>query len=70
MNNTKTIHHTESHTMPRAGDSAEILKFSRTLERVTARTIELAGLDGRPAHLIRQGDYERAKLEIAASPYA
>lgn len=56
--------------MPRAGDSAEILKFSRTLERVTARTIELAGLDGRPAHLIRQGDYERAKLEIAASPYA
>jgi hypothetical protein len=70
MQHTQTIHHTEDHTMRNAGDSDEILNFSRTLERVTARTIELAGLDGRPAHEIRQGDYERAKREIAASPCA
>jgi hypothetical protein len=56
--------------MNSAGDSDEIMNFSRTLERVTARTIELAELDGRPAHQIRQGDYERAKREVAASPYA
>lgn len=55
--------------MNSAGDSDEILNYSRTLERVTARTIELAELDGRPAHQIRQGDYERAKREIAASSY-
>lgn len=56
--------------MNSAGDSDEILNFSRNLERVTARTIELAGLDGRPAHQISQGDYERAKREVAVSPYS
>ncbi len=70
MNDSPTIHSAEDHSMHIAGDSDEILNFSRTLERVTARTIELAGLDGRPAHQISQGDYERAKREIAASPYS
>jgi len=70
MNYSPTIQSAEDHTMNSAGDSDEIMNFSRTLERVTARTIELAELDGRPAHQIRQGDYERAKREVAASPYA
>ncbi len=70
MNESPTIQSAEDHNMNSAGDSNEILNFSRTLERVTARTIELAGLDGRPAHQIRQGDYERAKREVAARPYA
>jgi hypothetical protein len=68
MQHKDNVHLAKKHKMHSSGDSAEILKFSRTLERVTARTIELAGLDGRPAHQISQGDYERAKLEIAASP--
>jgi hypothetical protein len=68
MNHTPSIHQTTGHTIQREGDSAELLQFSRTLERVSARTIELAGLDGRPAHEISQWDYERAKREIAANP--
>ncbi|MFM2197562.1 MAG: hypothetical protein RLZZ505_994 [Verrucomicrobiota bacterium] len=69
MQHTHTNHLAEDHTMNSAGDSDEIMNFTRTLERVTERTIELAILDGRPAHQIRQGDYERAKREIAASSY-
>lgn len=68
MQHKDTVHLSEKQKIHSSEDSAEILKFSRTLERVTARTIELAGLDGRPAHQISQGDYERAKLEIAAMP--
>lgn len=70
MQHTYTNHLAEDHTMRNTGDSDEMLNFSRTLKRVTARTIELAELDGRPAHQIRQGDYERAKREVAASPCA
>lgn len=68
MKHSQPSRQAEEHTMQREGDNAEIVKFSRTLERVSARTIELAGLDGRPAHEISQGDYERAKREIAAKP--
>lgn len=39
------------------------------VERVQARTVELALLAGRASHQIRQGDYEQAKREIPYDSY-
>jgi len=39
------------------------------VERVHARTVELALLAGRASHQIRQGDYEQAKREIPYDSY-
>jgi hypothetical protein len=38
--------------------------FRPTREMARSRTLELAALDGREAHQIRQADYEQAKREL------
>jgi len=38
--------------------------YRATREMVHSRTVELASLDGRAPHEIRQADYERAKREV------
>jgi len=51
-------------TNPGSGHGFVVVTRSVTRQMVHDRTLELALIDGRDSHQIRQVDYERAKREL------
>lgn len=51
-------------TSPGTGNGSVVISHSVTRQMVHDRTLELALVDGRSNHQIRQVDYERAKREL------
>jgi len=51
-------------TTPGSGSGFVVVTHSITREMVHARTLELASIDGRDSHQIKQVDYEQAKREL------
>ncbi|MES2981920.1 MAG: hypothetical protein V4727_06375 [Verrucomicrobiota bacterium] len=47
-------------------DTVSEKKYQDFQQRVAKRTMEIAKLDGRAAHQIKQADYEQAKREVRA----
>ena len=54
---------------PEDGQVVNLAERDEIVERVHARTVELALLAGRASHQIRQSDYEQAKREIPYDSY-
>ncbi len=51
-------------TTPRSGSGSIVVTRSITRQMVYDLTLELAMIDGRDSHQIKQADYEKAKREL------